>query len=100
MFREGLTLTVSALVMLQLLQIRSTFNLLVSEILPIGYSNEIACFSSLQYLLEDLGGRVIIIIITLRACARGKAIGLSICCHHSCRHENRQILRSRHLCVL
>ena len=38
------------------------------------------------------------IIITLRSCARGKAIGLSICHRRRrcCRqHENRQILSSR-----
>ena len=35
--------------------------------------------------------------ITLRACAKGKAIGLSVC---YCRHENRQILSFRRLCVL
>ena len=41
--------------------------------------------------------------ITPRACARGKAIGLSVCrrCRcRRCRHENRQISRSRRLCVL
>ena len=37
-------------------------------------------------------------VITLRACARGKAIGLSVYrCH---RHKNRQISSSRRLCVL
>ena len=43
-------------------------------------------------------------IITPRACTRGKAIGLSVCrycrCHCRRRHENCQISRSRHLCVL
>ena len=34
-----------------------------------------------------------------RACARGKAIGLSVC-RCRCRHENRQISCSRHLCEL
>ena len=44
----------------------------------------------------------ITLIFTLHACARGKAIGLSIChCHHRRRrHENRQIASSRRLCVL
>ena len=40
-------------------------------------------------------------LITLRACARDKTISLSICliCRRCrCRHENRQISRSRHLC--
>ena len=37
-------------------------------------------------------------IITPRAFARGKAIGLSVC--HRYRHENHQISGSRHLCVL
>ena len=36
------------------------------------------------------------VFITPRACARGKAIGLYVCC----RHENRQISSSRRLCVL
>ena len=45
------------------------------------------------------------LLFTPRACARGKAIGLSVCCrrcrcHCRCRHENRQISHSRHLCVL
>ena len=40
-------------------------------------------------------------VITPRACARGKAIGLYVCCCCSCRrHENRQISSSRRLCVL
>ena len=37
-------------------------------------------------------------LITPRACARGKAIGLSVCCHRQ--HENRQISSFRRLCVL
>ena len=39
-------------------------------------------------------------IITPRACARGKAIGLSVCRCRRRRHENRQISSSRCLCVL
>ena len=41
-------------------------------------------------------------IITPRACARGKAIGLSVCCHCCYRrqHKNHQISSSRRLCVL
>ena len=41
-------------------------------------------------------------IIIPRACARGKAIGLSVCrcCRRRCRHENCQISRSRRLCEL
>ena len=40
-------------------------------------------------------------IITPRACARGKAIGLSVCCCCHCRrHKNRGISSSRCLCVL
>ncbi len=43
-------------------------------------------------------------LITPHACARGKTIGLSICCRRRRRrrrwHENRQISSSRHLCVL
>ena len=42
-------------------------------------------------------------IFTPRACARGEAIGLSVCrCRRCCRrrHENRQISSSRRLCVL
>ena len=38
----------------------------------------------------------IVAIITPRACARGKAI---VYRHRRRRHENRQISRSRHLCV-
>ena len=44
-----------------------------------------------------------ILVITPRACARGKAIDLSVCrCRRCCRHrhENRQISSSRRLCVL
>ena len=40
-------------------------------------------------------------IFTPHTCARGKAIGfvcLSVVCE--CRHKNRQISSSRHLCVL
>ena len=45
--------------------------------------------------------RLEMIIITPHACARDKAIGLSVCRRHRrCQHENRQISRSRHLCVL
>ena len=40
---------------------------------------------------------IMLAVVTRRAYARGKAISLSVCC---CRHENRQISRSRHLCVL
>ena len=41
------------------------------------------------------------VIITPRACARGKAIGLYVCCCRCRRrHENRQISSSRRLCVL
>ena len=37
-------------------------------------------------------------IITPHACARGKVIGLSVCCCRCrCRHKNRQISRFRHL---
>ena len=45
------------------------------------------------------GGKVIgrvIVVVTPRACARGKAI----VCRRRCRHENRQISSSRRLCVL
>ena len=38
--------------------------------------------------------------ITPCACASGKVIGLYVCRRHRCRHENHQILSSRHLCVL
>ena len=40
-----------------------------------------------------------LILITPRTCARGKVIDLYICRHYRW-HENRQFLRSRHLCML
>ena len=42
----------------------------------------------------------LILIITPRACARGKAIGLSVCRHWRRQHENYQISRCRHVSKL
>ena len=49
---------------------------------------------------KDTASNVISTIITLRTCARGKAIDLSVCCLSVCRPKNCQISNSKHLCML
>ena len=57
-------------------------------------------YPNLQPFIPHGQGKIISSIITLRTCARGKAIGLYVCCCCRRRHKNRQISSSRRLCVL
>ena len=51
---------------------------------------------SFPLILSQYPAEVLNLLITLRACARGKAISLSVCRYRR-RHENRQISRCKHL---